>query len=101
MELTQYFIITIISAIYVIGFVATLDVDTTIYDWNSNHTTYYNRKATSKDVWKAIIWPIRLTIFIAKFILQIIHNAFSILLLLFFIPYRYNNVYTKIDKFLD
>lgn len=102
MPFPLYIMIIIITAgIYIVGFVVVLRSNLTVYEWNDiGELLEYTRKAESKDVWKATIWPALFIWHIVKTLLGIIHLILSTLLLFFFIQYNRTALFTKIDKFL-
>ena len=69
---------------------------------NMGYFSNSNREPTTKDVWLAIIWPIRAILFFIKGILWIINDDIIPVVLLL-VGYRYKNtsLYSYLEKHLS
>ena len=69
---------------------------------NMGYTTNSTREPTTKDVWLAIIWPLRFIIFLTKGILWIINDdVISIICLLVGYKYKNTSLYSYLERHLS
>lgn len=69
---------------------------------NIGYTTHDNRNATTKDMWKGLIWPILFLWWFVKAIILILNTLMGLFLLIIGIKYNNSNLYKIIEnKILD
>jgi hypothetical protein len=99
-----FFIISYIIGVLTYVYTATM-VDFKSHEGgflNMGYTTHDNRSATSKDMWKALIWPMLSLWWFVKVIAEILHLLLGLFLLIFGIKYKNSQLYKKIEnKLLD
>lgn len=92
---------------YVIGLVVECSICTTVnvkfHDGGflgAGYSTHDNRSLEPKDIWWAVIWPLRLTLYFLAGCLGMVHILLAYTLLLFYIKYKDTVMYDKIDRIL-
>jgi hypothetical protein len=69
---------------------------------NMGYTTCDNKNATTKIMWKALIWPILFLWWSIKAVTVVLHLLLGLFLLIFGIKYKDSQLYKKIEnKILD
>lgn len=91
-------------AVYLLVFFVSIACDTTenveYHDGgflNLGFTTCDYRRATTKDVWKAIFWPIRAVWFTLKGIILLTNLVLGLVLLIVGIKYNRSEIHDKIE----
>lgn len=67
---------------------------------NMGYVTSGKRDANPRDMWWAMIWPIRLVFFFICGFLWLFHDFIALFLLVFSYQYKKTEMYKKIDKWL-
>lgn len=65
---------------------------------NMGYTTHDNKNATTKIMWKALLWPILFLWWFVKAITMILNLLVGLFLLIFGIKYHKSNLYKKIEN---
>ena len=91
----------ILLIVYVIGVIIEINCSTIHMEWDGENWRDFDRKLTTKDVHKALIWPITFTLMICLAIICFIHEVIGIVLLALGIQYTSSSMYYKIYTFLD
>lgn len=100
---------TFFSISYIIGILTYVFTETTTNVefheggfLNMGYTSHDNRSATSKDMWKGLIWPILFLWWFIKAVTMILHFLLGLFLLIFGIKYKNSQLYKKIEnKIID
>lgn len=95
------------SIIYVFGVIASINWDTTEYEYKyvsykDKHTSIEsNRDATTKDMWLALVWPLRIIKFVFFITLELLNDLMQYPLLLIGIKYKGSKIDRKIKLYVE
>ncbi len=96
-----------VLGIYVIGIM--IDYNTSRYHnyeyheggfLNMGYSTHDIRDGTPKDVWWALIWPIKVVWYVVLSLLSISHDIITFLFLMFGFKYKETKLHKKIEDLL-